>query len=50
MEFVQIKRRVRGSQALSDGVSAILRSGQILENIRKMYLLSGLATGTMYKM
>ena len=36
------------NQALSGGVSAILQSGLILENIRKMFLLSILATGTMY--
>ena len=43
MEFVQIKHRV-----LSCGVSAILRSGLILENIRRMFLLSVWVTGTMY--
>ena len=42
MEFVQIKRRVRG------GVSAILRSGLILEVIRRLFLLSIWVTGTMY--
>ena len=48
MEFVQIRRRVRGNQALSGGVSAILRSGLILEVIRRMFLLSVWVTGTMY--
>ena len=32
----------------SGGVSAILRSGLILENIRRMFLLSVWVTGTMY--
>ena len=36
------------NQGLSGDVSAILRSGQILENIRRMFLLSVWATGTMY--
>ena len=36
------------NQALSGGVSAILRSGLILENIRRMFLLSIWVTGTMY--
>ena len=36
------------NEALSDGVSAILRSGLILENIRRMFLLSTWVTGTMY--
>ena len=35
------------NQALSGGVSAILRSGLILENIRRMFFLSIWATGTM---
>ena len=43
MEFVQIKHQV-----LSVGVSTILRSGLILENIQKVFLLSIWATGTMY--
>ena len=33
MEFVQIKRRLRGNQALSGGVSAVLQYGLILKNI-----------------
>ena len=33
---------------LPGGVSVILRSGLILENIRRMVLLSISATGTMY--
>ena len=33
---------------LSVGVSAILQAGLILENIRRMFLLSISATGTMY--
>ena len=36
------------NQALSDGISAILRSGLILENIQRMFLLSIWDTGTMY--
>ena len=36
------------NQALSGGVSAILRSGLILEVIRRMFLLSIWVTGTMY--
>ena len=48
MEFVQIKHRVRENEVLSGGVSAMLRSGLILENIRKMFLLSVWVTGTMY--
>ena len=48
MEFVQIKHRVRQNEVLSGGVSAILRSGLILENIRRMFLLSVWVTGTMY--
>ena len=49
MEFVQIKRTVRGKRGLSGGVSTILRSGLILENIRRMFfLLSIRITGTMY--
>ena len=48
MEFVQIRRRVRENQALSGGVSAILRSGLILEVIRRLFLLSVWVTGTMY--
>ena len=35
-------------QALSGGVNAILRSGLILESIRRMFLLSIWATRTMY--
>ena len=49
LEFVRIKRRVRGkSISLEGGVSDILRSGLILEIIRRMFLLSIWATGTMY--
>ena len=48
MEFVQIKHRVRENEVLSGGVSAILRSGLILENIRRMFLLSVWVIGTMY--
>ena len=48
MEFVQIKRRVCGNSSSFDGVSAILRSGLILENIRRMFLLSVWVTGKMY--
>ena len=48
MEFVQIKHRVRENEVLSGGVRAILRSGLILENIRRMFLLSVWVTGTMY--
>ena len=51
MDFVQIKRRVREyaeNQTLSVGVGAILRSSQILENIRRMFLLSIWATETMH--
>ena len=48
MKFVQIKHRVRENEVLSGGVSAILRSGLILENIRRMFLLSVWVTGTMY--
>ena len=48
MEFVQIKHRVCENEVLSGGVSAILRSGLILENIRRMFLLSVWVTGTMY--
>ena len=48
MKFVQIKHRVRENEVLSGGVSAILRSGLILENIRRMFLLSVRVTGTMY--
>ena len=48
MEFVQIKHRVRGKSALSGGVSAILRSGLILENIRRMFFVLIWVTGTMY--
>ena len=36
------------NQGLSGDVNAILRSGQILENIRRMFLLSIWAIGTMY--
>ena len=36
------------NQVLSDGVSAILRSGIFLENIQRMFLLSVWATRTMY--
>ena len=48
MEFVQIKHRVRENEVFSGGVSAILLSGVILENIRRMFLLSVWVTGTMY--
>ena len=48
MEFFLNKHRVQENQALSGGVSAILRSGLILENIRRMFLLSIWATVTMY--
>ena len=48
MEFIQIKRRVHGKSSSSGGVSVILQSGLILENIRRMFLLSIWATGTMY--
>ena len=34
--IVQMKRRVRVNQALSGGVSAILQSGLIIKNIRRM--------------
>ena len=37
------------NQALSGGVSTILRSGLILENIRRIFLLSIWDTGTVYK-
>ena len=36
------------NQALSGGVGAILQSGLILKNIRRVFLLSIWATGTMY--
>ena len=36
------------NQALSGGLSTILQSGLILENIQRMFLLSIWATGTMY--
>ena len=41
MEFVQIKRRVgyAENQALSGGVSAILQSGLILENIWRIFFV-----------
>ena len=48
MEFVQISAEYAENQVLSGGVSAILRSGLILENIRRMFLLSIWVTGTMY--
>ena len=44
MEFVEYAE----NQALSGRVSALLRSGLILENIRRMFLLSIWVTGTMY--
>ena len=37
--FIQIKSRVRGNQARFDGVSAILQSGLILEDIRRMFFV-----------
>ena len=48
MEFVQISTEYAANQVLSGGVSAILRSGLILENIRRMFLLSIWVTGTVY--
>ena len=48
MEFVKWSAEYTENQALSGGVSAILRPELILENIRKMFLLSVWATGTMY--
>ena len=48
MEFVQISAEYAENQVLSGGVTAILRSGLILENIRRMFLLSIWVTGTMY--
>ena len=46
MEFVQIKRRVRGKSSSLCWCKCYW-SGLILENIRKMFLLSIWATGTM---
>ena len=46
MEFIQIKAEYAENQARSGGVSAIQRSGAILENIRRMFLLSAWVTGT----
>ena len=43
-----LEHRDSENQALSGGVSAVLQSGLILENIRRMILLSIWATGTMY--
>ena len=49
MEFVQISAEyAENLEVLSGGVSAILQSGLILENIRKMFLPSIWVTGTMY--
>ena len=48
MDFVQIKGRVYGKSSLSGGVSPILKSGLILKNIRRMFLLSFWVTGIMY--
>ena len=48
MEFVQISAKYAENQVLSGGVSAILRFGLILENIRRMFLLSVWVIGTMY--
>ena len=48
MKFVQISAEYAENQVLSGGVSAILRFGLILENIRRMFLLSIWVTGTMY--
>ena len=48
MEFVQISAEYAENQVPSGGVSAILRSGLILENIQRMFLLSIWVTGTMY--
>ena len=48
MEFVQISAEYAENQVLSGGVSAILRSGLYLENIRRMFLLSVWVTRTMY--
>ena len=48
MELVQIKRRVCQKKPHSGGVSIILRSGLILENIQRMFMLLIWATGTMY--
>ena len=45
MEFVQIKHRVRENEVLSGGVSAILRSGLILENIRRMFQTNAVSLG-----
>ena len=48
MEVVEISAEYAENEALSDGVSAILRSDLILENIRRMVLLSVWVNGTMY--
>ena len=48
MEFVQISAVYAENQGLSGGVSTIPRSGLILENNRRMFLLSIWVTGTMY--
>ena len=48
MEFVQIKRRVHGKYSSFWCLSAILQSGLILENIRRIVLLSIWGTVTMY--
>ena len=48
MEFVQISAEYAENQVLSGGVSPILRSGLILENIRRFFLLSIWVTRTLY--
>ena len=48
MEYVQKSAECMEYQALSSGVSPILQSGLILENSRRMFLLSNWDTGTMY--
>ena len=48
MEFVQISTEYAENQDLSGWVTAVLRSGLILQNIRRMFLLSIWVTGTMY--
>ena len=39
IEFVKIKCRVLENQALSGGVRAILQSGLIIKNVRKMFFV-----------
>ena len=47
MEFVQLSARQVENWGLPSGVSAIVRSGLILENIRRMFFLSIWATRIM---